>query len=124
MKRNLSLAIVMLAGLWACGSDGGHDKAMLKAAYELQKEAIAELKSIEEVLDAGTVANADSIHDLLHEMEESIVEIPGHELQLPGHEGHDHSHERLELSDQEIFDLQKELLAQLQKIKKSISNND
>lgn len=106
----------------ACGTKGNEEKRLLNNAYEKQQEAIALMHELENRLENSVFQEKDSLLQVVEGLEEGLFEIPGYHLDLPGHEGHDHSHSRLEMSAQEIFDVQEELLKQLKQIQNSLRN--
>ena len=117
------LKVLYLCGLFAlinaCGGTSAEDKAKLEEAHEIQEKVIAIVKELDEALEANPEAG-DALKEELHEIEESLFEIPGYHLELPGHEGHDHSHSQVELGTDEILAVQKELLKQVEALKKEI----
>ena len=119
MKRYLTL--FALACLMSCA--GEKENAVLKEAHEVQEKTIKLLSDLGEAVSSQPEAMQDSLKELIHEMEESLFEIPGYHLHLPGHEGHDHSHDhdQVNLSDEDILKVQKELYQQAQAIQKSLN---
>ena len=122
MKTLLKICIVL--AVTSCGSKQQYDKSELKEAYTTQQEIISSLSDIEKAMENNTEVNADSLKEVIHEIEESLFEIPGYHLELPGHEGHDHSHERVELTSTEMVDVNKALLEQVKDIKAYLSINE
>ena len=116
------LATLLILTLMACGAKNDYSKAELEQAHNLQKEILSSLAELEEKLDALNSADLDSLEEVIHEIEESLFEIPGYHLELPGHEGHDHSHERVELTSTEMVGVNKEILKQVNDIKSSLNN--
>ena len=108
MTKKPYFLLLSLGLLFACGGSS-HDEAMMKEAHELQEEIIEMLSAIEESLDSQLISKQDSLKEIIEEMEENLFEIPGYHLELPGHEGHDHGHARVNLTDQEILDVHKEM---------------
>ncbi len=122
MKKFLGLCLLFLIA--SCGSKNQYNQAELDEAYNIQKEILGYLPSIEEALETGDVASRDSLEDVIHDLEENLFEIPGYHLELPGHEGHDHSHERVELTSTEMVEVNKELLAQVKEIRSYLRINE
>lgn len=117
MKHFTPFILVLLI-LSSCTGNKA-EKEKLKNAYELQKSAIQLIAELEEELEVRESLKADSIENVLAELEESIFAIPGYELDLPGHEGHDHGH-KVELTADEILAVHQTLLQQLQDIESLI----
>lgn len=113
----LSMALIV-----SCG--GNAEQARLyKAAFEKQKQVIAQIETVEEMMTGLSAQKQDSLSEVLHEVEESLFAIPGYTLELPGHEGHNHDHNRVELTAEEILAVQEELLRQLNDIKTNLTND-
>ncbi len=124
MKITKSLMALLMAGLlFSCQGMSKEEKEILAKAYETQKEVIEVIESIEEDLMSGlSEQERDSLHTLIEEIEESLVEIEGYELELEGHEGHDHSHDHdVELTAEETLAVQQELLRQVNQIKSDLT---
>lgn len=117
--RNIIGGLTLLC-LCACGGSS-EDKRIYKEAFEKQEQVIALIEEVEELLDNEPASRKDSLSESIHEIEESLFEIPGYHLELPGHEGHDHGHQRVELTPKEILDIQVDLLQQLKDIKYILS---
>lgn len=120
VKSLLTLCIALV--ICACSGTSKEDQALYDKAYEKQKEIIAILGEIENELETSTLAAKDSLEEVVEELEESLIEIPGHHLELPGHEGHDHSHGRVELSAQAIYDAHADMLEQIKEIQNTLKN--
>jgi len=122
MFKQLPLVLLVLTIL-SCTSKSEHDEELMSKAYKKQKEVIQLIGIIEDQLEGYENQSKDSLMTVIEQMEETIFEIPGYQLELPGHEGHDHSHDHSEvaLTDQEIYDVQVEMLKELQSLQKFIS---
>lgn len=120
LKRVFVLLLVV--SLIGCKQGADHAEEY-KQAYEKQKEVLVELENIEAILEADTTVGSDSLKNAIHEIEESLFEIPGYHLELPGHEGHDHSHSEVELSAEEVLAVQVDLLQRLKDIKWILTND-
>jgi len=120
MKIKQLLIIVLVGTLTSCGNGSSHDKELLSKAHEKQKEVIALLGELEERISNSEFSAKDSLLSVIEEHEENVFEIPGYHLELPGHEGHDHSHAEVELTDQEIYDVQIEMLKELKGLQQFI----
>ncbi len=114
---------MFLVILASCGSK--KEDPVLKEAYELQQKTIKAMGELEEIVEALPEAKHDSLHDVIHEMEENLFAIPGYELNLPGHEGHDHSHGgEPNMTNDQILAVQKEMLQEVQNLKKALEDNE
>lgn len=122
--RNCFGLLLCACLLCACSSRSPEEKAMLKEAYELQLEVIKGIKDFKSIIATQGGQVKDSLGSVLHEMEEALFEIPGYHIELPGHEGHDHGHNRLSLTAEEILEVQRELLQQVNDLKSSFDTND
>ena len=125
MKHLISYILVILV-LSSC-TGNKEEREKLKNAYELQQSAIQLIAEIEEELKTLESLKADSISNVIAELEETIFAIPGYELDLPGHEGHDHGHDhdhdlKVELTADQILAVQQELLEKLRDIQSLINN--
>ena len=118
--RNLSLLFLFI--LASCGAK--KEDPVLKEAYELQQKVIKAMGELEEIVEALPEAKHDSLHHIIHEMEENLFAIPGYELNLPGHEGHDHSHGEPNMTNDQMLAVQKEMLQEVQSLKKALENNE
>ena len=116
--------VILLVLIVSCGSKNQYDETELKEAYTVQQEILKSLPVIKDAMEVGNLASKDSLKDVIHEIEESLFEIPGYHLELPGHEGHDHSHERVELTSTEMVDVNKALLEQIKEIKAYLNINE
>ena len=110
----------LLTLITACGGMSAEEKAVLKEAHEIQEKVIGSIKEINEALEKAPPASVDSLKEVVHELEESLFEIPGYHLHLPGHEGHDHNHSRVELTSDEILAVHKEMYKEVENLKKEI----
>ena len=127
MKHLTPYILVMLV-LSSC-TGNKEEREKLKNAYELQQSAIQLITEIKEELKTLESLKADSISNVIAELEETIFAIPGYELNLPGHEGHDHGHDhdhdhdlKVELTADQILAVQQELLEKLRDIQ-SLTND-
>ena len=102
--KNFLIALLFLFAA-ACGSKKQYNEAELEAAYKVQQDILEALPIVKGELNISTLSAKDSLYDAIHELEESLFEIPGYHLELPGHEGHDHSHQRVELTAKEMVDV-------------------
>ena len=118
------IALCLFITVASCGSKNQYNQAELDEAYKIQKEILGYLPSIQEALKADDLVAKDSLTDVVHDLEENLFEIPGYHLELPGHEGHDHSHERVELTSTEMVDVNKALLEQIKEIKAHLGINE
>lgn len=120
--RTLNALLFISLLCFSCQTKPSEDDQLLAEAHKKQEQAIVLIGELEQSLENSSIEVRDSLSQVLHELEESLFEIPGYHLELPGHEGHNHSHSKIELSNQEIYDVQVDLLEQLNEIKKTISD--
>ena len=120
--RTLNTLLFISLVCFSCQTKPSEDDQLLAEAHKKQEQAIALIGELEQSLENSSIEVRDSLSQVLHGLEESLFEIPGYHLELPGHEGHNHSHSKIELSNQEIYDVQVDLLEQLNEIKKTISD--
>lgn len=117
MKSRILLVLVLFFALWSCNTQSKEEKELLEKAHQTQKEVISLLGDLSVKLVSAQTPARDSLQLIIDEIEEGLFEIPGYHLDLPGHEGHDHSHSKVELSTQEIYDVHQDMLDQLKNIK-------
>ena len=122
MKSKLLLTLIMVFTLWSCNTQSQEEKELLEKAHQTQKEVMSLLGDLNVKLESTQTPVRDSLQLIIDEIEESLFEIPGYHLDLPGHEGHDHSHSKVELSTQEIYDVHQDMLEQLKSIKLNLNN--
>ncbi len=121
LKSLVSLiAIVLLA---SCKPDRSDRQWLAEKAYEKQTTAIALIAQLEERLESSAFHHRDSLLKAIETLKESLIEIPGHTLDLTRHEGHNHSHANIALSAEEIYNVQEDLLNQLNQIKIILDNS-
>ena len=120
--RAFNTFLIISLFCFSCQSKPSEGEQLLAKAHEKQTQAIALIGELEQSLEATSIEARDSLIQVLHELEESLFEIPGYHLELPGHEGHDHGHSKIELSNQAIYDVQVDLLKQLNEIKKIVTH--
>lgn len=116
--------LISVCFFFSCSSRSQEDRAMLKEAYELQTEVIKIIKDLKSISSFESQEEKDSIEDILHEIEEALFAIPGYDLTLPGHEGHDHGHNRVKLTTEEILEIQSELLKEVTNLTSTYQTNN
>ena len=115
----LILFSLIAGGLLACTKK---NTALEKASF-LHKEMFLMLEEVEKELSllSPTKPLQDSMVQIKKEIEEwkaSVIEVPGNTE--VDHDHHAHSHEKLNLTDDELLAVQLELKNELEKIKKRI----
>ncbi|WP_286743352.1 hypothetical protein [Roseivirga sp. UBA1976] len=118
--RNLFVLYLALMLGTSC-SRTSQDQDLLNKAYQKQQEVIVLIGSLKEKLKAVNYAEKDSLLQVVHNLEETLFEIPGYSLKLPGHEGHSHNHTPLNLSHKEIYQVQVEMYNQLNHIEQLVT---
>lgn len=116
------ILLIVLALFISCSTSNQEEQRLLDDAYAKQAEAIELIVELKEKLKTSTNPQKDSLLEVIEELEESLIAIPGYALNLPGHEGHDHGHAKVEQSAEEIYKVQEEILKQLNQIQKTIKN--
>ncbi len=119
--RNL-VTLVIIGFTFSCASGHQHDEELLAKAHEKQLEIIKMIGELESTIESSELEAKDSLLTVIEEFEENIFEIPGYHLELPGHEGHDHGHSEIELTDQEIHDVQVEMLKELEEMRTFVTS--
>lgn len=114
IKPTLWLFIFLI--LCACKSNNQESKQLLEKAYLKQKDAIEMMENLEQTLQHSAHEKKDSLSKIVHELEEGLFAISGYKISQSGHEGHDHGNARVELSAEEIYNVQEELVKQLKAI--------
>ncbi|KYG81709.1 hypothetical protein EV198_1919 [Roseivirga ehrenbergii] len=125
MQSRFIIGIFIFAILNSCKSGNQEDNQLLERAYQKQKEAIEMMEHLEQMLEQSNHQKKDSLSRIVEELEEGLFEIPGYSLELSGHErheGHDHGHTKIELSEEEIYKVQEELVNQLNQIQLLLQN--
>ena len=135
MNRKIWVTLLglMYAG-FACTSKKGPGDLLIEA-NEVHQEAMAIYhdtheryeavkKKADELGDSLVIARLDSIHDLLHNWEEGLYEVPGfehsHEHSHEGH-SHDHSHKTAPaMTDQSMLDYQKNAKSAIEEIREMV----
>ena len=122
MKVRSLVTLLIIGCTFSCASGHQHDEELLAKAHEKQLEIIKMIGELESTIESSELEAKDSLLTVIGEFEENIFEIPGYQLELPGHEGHDHGHSEIELTDQDIYDIQIQMLEELKKMKDFISS--
>ena len=116
--RNYSKLFVLLL-LAACGTPSQEDK-LLQEAADIHNTALAIAEELETTLKQNTISadSASAILAAIEAWENDLVEVPGNEHH--DHEGHNHAHEPVHVTSQEMLQLQLELKQRIEQIKKRV----
>jgi len=109
------LALLLLS---AC-SPSPEDK-LLQEASDVHNAALLIAEELEAALNQNMIPadSASAIRAAIEAWENDLVEVPGNEHH--DHEGHNHSHEPLNVTAEEMLQLQLELKQRIEQIKKRI----
>lgn len=109
----------ILLGLVACSAPSNENK-LLQEAADVHNTALLIAEELETTLKQYTFPadSASAIMAAIKAWENELVEVPGNEHH--DHEGHNHSHEAVNITAEEMLHLQLELKARMEQIKKRV----
>ncbi len=128
MMKKLKIAFLLL--VVSCNGKSGQTPTLDKA-HEVHLEAVSLYdqahqlydslkKEAKEKGDALLIGRLDSIHDLMHDWEKGLYEIPGYEH---SHHDHDHKHEHKtppKMTDESMLDYQENARNAISEIKEGL----
>jgi uncharacterized protein YcfL len=117
MRSYFNFLVLLL--LSACSLS--HEQKLLQEAADIHNTAVLIAEELEAILKQNTIP-VDSVSAILAAIEaweNDLVEVPGNEHHHD-HEGHNHSHEPLNVTADEMLQLQLELKYRIERIKKRV----
>ena len=122
MKLKTFIALFIIGLISACNTRHKHDEELLSKAHDKQLEVIEMIGMLKESIGSSELQSKDSLLTVIEGFEENVFAIPGYHLELLGHEDHDHSHSKVELTDQDIYDIQIQMLKELEEMEAFITS--
>ncbi len=128
MKNQRIVSIVFLSLYMTQCSPSKKEDELLTNAAQLHNEAVALASVLDQQLDT-LEQNINYVKDsvvawrtALKKWEGNLVEVPGNESHEHDHANHAHHHEKaVELTPEQIFSVQQEMKAQIEKLQRRIN---